>query len=266
MDNKIKNSLGAIGVIAIAILAYAGFIYARAYSESIQPSSFRNFAVSGEGKVTTIPDIAKFSFSVITQGGKDIVAAQDENTKKVNAIIGFIKAKGVDAKDIMTQQFSIDPRYQYYDCSRIMTQSSGTAPRPCPPPDIVGYTVTQTAMVTVRDFAKIGDILSGASQQGANSISQLSFTIDDPIKSEKEARQKAIEQAQDKARAVAQTGNFSIGKLLSIEESGYMPTPMYGIGGMAKMSFADSAAPVAPSVEPGSQEIKVSVTLRYEIK
>lgn len=267
MDTKIKNSLGAIGILAIAILAYAGFIYARAYSQSIEPASFRSFAVSGEGKVSTIPDIAQFTFGVVTQGGKDIAGAQKQNTEKMNAIIEFIKSQGVDTKDIKTEQFSIDPRYQYYDCSQRVALISSVEPRPCPPPDIVGYTVTQNASVKVRDFAKIGDIMGSLSQKGANTVSQLSFTIDDPVKVETEAREKAIKQAQEKAEVIAKTGDFRIGKLLSIEENGgAIPYYQYGIGGASMKAMAPEAAPVAPTIEPGSQEVKISVSLRYEIR
>ena len=268
MDTRIKNSLGAIGVLAIAIVTYSGLIYARAYSESIQPSSFRSFAVSGEGKVTTTPDIAQFTFGVITQGGKDVADEQKQNTEKMNALIAFIKSQGVDVQDIKTENFSIDPRYQYYDCSsRIYSPVSSTAPQPCPPPDIVGYTVNQTTSVKIRDFAKIGDIMGPLSQKGANSVSQLSFTLDDPAKAESEARDKAIKQAQEKASAVAKSGNFSIGKLLSIDEN-ETPTPYYGygIGGDSIMAKSLAAAPVAPTIEPGSKEVKITVSLRYEIR
>lgn len=268
MDTKIKNSLGAIGIIAIAILAYAGFIYARAYAQSIQPTSFRSFAVSGEGKVTAIPDIAQFNFGVVTQGGKNITEAQKQNTEKMNAIIEFIKSQGVEAKDIKTEQFSIEPRYQYYDCSTRSYMPATMEARPCPPPDIVGYTVTQSALVKVRDFSKIGDIMGALTQKGANSVSQLSFTIDDKVKIETEAREAAIKQAQEKAEAIAKSGDFRIGKLLSIDESGgAIPYYAYGRGAdmMKSVSF-EAAAPVAPSIEPGSQEVQINVSLRYEIR
>ncbi len=266
MDIRIKNSLGAIGIIAIATVAYAGLIYARAYSQSIEPASFRSFAVSGEGKVTAVPDIAQFTFGVVTQGGKDIATGQKTTTNKMNALIDFIKSQGVDAKDIKTEQFSIDPRYQYYDCSQRMV-SSVSAPTPCPPPDIVGYTITQSASVKIRDFAKIGDIMGALSGKGANSVSQLTFTLDDPIKAEMEARDKAIAQAKEKADAIAKAGNFSIGKLLSIEE-GATPTPYYGygMGGDSMKTMSLAAAPVNPTIEAGSQDVKVTISLRYEIQ
>lgn len=268
MNVRIKNGLGIIGILAIAAIAYAGIIYARAFSDSIQPSSFRSFAVTGEGKVTTIPDIGQFTFGVITQGGKNLADAQKQNTEKMNALLGFIKTQGVDAKDIKTEQFSIDPRYQYYDCSQRVIASPGSMVKPCPPPDIVGYTVNQSASVKIRDFTKIGDIMGPLSQKGANSVSQLSFTIDDPIKSETEARAKAIAQAQDKAQAIAKSGDFTIGKLLSIDENtGPTPYYAYGVGGNGiKTMSLEATAPVAPTIEPGSQEVKITVSLRYEIR
>lgn len=266
MNTKIKNSLGMIGVIAIAILAYAGFIYARAYAQSIQPSSFRSFSASGEGTVTVIPDIARFSFGVVTQGGKNIAELQKQNIERMNAIIGFIKEQGIDAKDIKTEQFGIEPRYQYYDCTQRVALIGGAEPRPCPPPDIVGYTITQNASVKIRNFDKIGDIMGALTQKGANTVSQLTFAVDDPAKSEMEAREKAIKQAQEKAEAVAKAGGFRIGKLLAIDENGG-PIPLYrdGMGGFAK-TMALEAAPVVPAIEPGSQEVKITVSLRYEIR
>lgn len=267
MDKNIKTGVWIVGAMAVAVLAYAGAIYARAYSQSIEPSSFRSFSVSGEGKVTAIPDVAEFSFGVITQGGRDIADAQKQNTDKMNALVGFIKSQGVASEDIKTQQFSIEPRYQYYDCSQRMILSSGTGPTPCPPPDIVGYTVTQSALVKVRDFNKIGGIMGELSQKGANSVSQLSFTIDDKTRIENDAREEAIEQAKEKARMIAKTGGFRIGKLLSIDESGYQPIPYYrdAVGGYAK-TMSPEMAPVAPTIEPGSQDVTISVMLRYEIR
>ena len=267
MNAFIKNGAWTMGAIAMAIIAYSGMVYARAYSESIQPSSFRSFSVSGEGKVTAIPDVAEFSFGVITQGGKNIAEAQKQNTGKMNTLVDFIKSQGVKDEDIKTQQFSIEPRYQYYDCSSRMILSSAVAPTPCPPPDIVGYTITQSALVKVRDFDKIGAIMGELSQKGANSVSQLSFTIDDKTRIESEAREEAIKQAQDKARSIATTGDFKIGKLLSITENFYQPVPMYrdAVGGYGK-AVSMEAAPVAPSIEPGSQEVSITVYLNYEIR
>jgi hypothetical protein len=264
--DKAKEVMYVAVIIALLGGVYAAVSFVSTYSKSIQPSSFRSFSVSGEGKVTAIPDVAQFSFSVITEGGKDIAKIQKENTDKVNGAIAFVKSKNVDDKDIKTQNYSLDPHYQYYDCGRVYSNDTGKV-IPCPPPAIVGYTINQSVSVKVRDFSKIGDILSGVIQNGANSVSQLSFTIDNSDSIKNQARTEAIEKAKVNAESIAKAGGFGLGRLLSIEEGGYNPQPMYsyakgmGIGG--EMS-ADSR--IAPSIEPGSQETIINVILRYEIK
>lgn len=227
---------------------------ADSYANRVDPVSFRSFAVSGEGKSVAVPDIAEFSFSVITEGGKDIAALQSENTNKMNSSIAFLKQNGIDEKDIKTQNYNLSPRYEYRSCTTGI----------CPPPQIVGYSINQSVVVKVRDFSKIGELLSGIVKNGANSVSDLRFTLDDPTSVESEARAEAIEKARVKAEAVAKAGGFSLGRLLSIEETpGYYPlysSVGFGRGGDAMMEKS------APAIEPGSQETSVTVTLRYEIR
>lgn len=258
MDSKIKNYLGIALIIAVFVFAFGYLNYVNSYSKSIQPSSFRSFSVTGEGKVVAIPDVAQFTFSVIAQGGKDIAVLQKDNTEKINKAIAFLKAQSIEAKDIKTTNYNLEPRYQYYKCD-----NPGSSVEPCPPADIVGYTITQTVSVKIRDFNKIGDVLAGVIDNGANSVSELSFTIDDRTAVENQAKVEAIQKAKAEAEIVAKAGGFSVGRLLSVEE-GYTPYSAYGLGGGDSLKVSSSAA--VPTVEPGSQEITVDVILRYEIE
>lgn len=241
---------------AALLLAYAGIHYADAYSKSIQPSSFRSFSVSADGKAVAVPDVAQFSFSVFTQGGKTIATIVKENTDKMNRAIAFVKESGVDDKDVKTAQYSLTPRYQYSSCPR----DGGT----CPPATIIGYEVRQTVQVKVRNFEKVGDILAGVVQNGANEVSGLQFTLDDPTSVQDAARTEAITKAKVKALAVAKAGGFSLGRLLNISE-GYAPRPYYADTMMKSYGMGGVAA-AAPTIAPGSEETSVSVTLQYEIK
>ncbi len=90
-------------VIGVLAIGYAAYSFSDAYSKSIQPSSFRSFSASGEGKIVAVPDVAQFTFSVVSEGGKDLGALQKSNVEKTNKIIDFMKSKGVDSKDIKTQ-------------------------------------------------------------------------------------------------------------------------------------------------------------------
>ena len=212
----------------------------------------RTFFASGNGEVIAIPDVAQMTVSVVTQGGKNIVSIQSQNTAKANAIIDFLKSQGVESKDIQTQAYNLEPRYTYYNCS-----SGSTS---CPPPTISGYTITQSTQIKIRDFTKIGSIVSGVMQNGANSISQLSFTVDNPSKYEDQARSEAISKAEARAQAIASESGFKLGKLVSVDitvNNQPMPVPFYGTGSL------NSA--VSPNIEPGSQKVSVTATLKYEI-
>jgi len=258
-NEKIKNYLWVSLAISALVVAVSVWSYTQSFSDSIEPSSFRSFSVSAEGKSVAIPDVAKFSFSVITEGGKDIASLQKQNIEKVNKAIDFLKSEGVDSKDIKTSNYNLNPRYQYSSCPR----DGGV----CPPAEIVGYTITQSVDVKIRDFSKIGAALSGVVDSGANNVSQFVFTLDNPEDARAQARVDAITKAKEKAKEIADEGGFAIGRLISIDESNNLPQPYYYDNLMKATGGVTREASVpAPTVEAGSQDIIVNVTLRYEIK
>ena len=257
MDKPLITLLAVIGIViavAYAALVGVGYRFADLYQQSVHKDS--TFSVNGEGKVTATPDVAEFSFSIINQGGTNIGQTQQANTTAMNDALSFLKSDGVDAKDITTTAYSIDPRYQYYDC-----QAGGI----CPPATITGYTVTQTASVKIRDFSKIGEILSGIVQKGANSVTQLTFTIDNPQKLQEQARDEAITQARAQAQDLARAAGVTLGPLVNIQETSPQPiTPIYNMAAAAPKALGGSAP--TPTVEAGSQNITEDVTLTYQIQ
>ncbi|MBU4512820.1 SIMPL domain-containing protein, partial [Patescibacteria group bacterium] len=138
--------------------------------------------ISGEGKVTAIPDIATFSIGVISED-KEVMPAQTENTEKMNAIIDELKKLGVEAEDMKTTQYNIRPAYDW-------TSSRGQVLR--------GYQVSQTVTVKIRDLDKVGEIIGKAGTLGANDVSGLTFTIDEPEKLRQQAREEALLAAKKK--------------------------------------------------------------------
>lgn len=253
MNNTIKNYAGLALTLALIVVSYAFFQFAHSYGRS---QEIETFSVSAESKVTAIPDIAQFSFGVLTEGGTNVGSLQQDNTKKANAIIDFVKSKGIEAKDIKTENYSITPRYTYSNCieGRIL----------CPPPEITGYSISQSVSVKIRDFSKISDLLGGVVERGANSVSQISFTTDDPTSLKQKAREEAIAKAKEQAKSIAKAAGFRLGRLVNVGEGNMgFPTPMpYGIGG----TVAEDKAVPGPTIEPGSQEVSIQVTLTYEIK
>ena len=246
MNEKIKNALGIALILGTLAVAYVGINFAMSY----QPYPGATFSVSGEGEVVAIPDVGRFTFSVLSEG-PELKKLQSGNTEKSNTIISFLKTQGVEEKDIKSESYNISPTYQYYECNLYGV---------CPQAQISGYRVEHSVSVTVRNLENAGTLLSGVVENGANTASNLNFEVDDLEKVRDEARATAIANAIEKAGAMAKAGGFKIGKMVSI----YEETPYdYGYGGgemLAKEAFP------APTLEPGSQKVTVRINISYEIK
>lgn len=254
MQFAVRGALILVLLTAVyGILSFTG-----SYARAIDPSSVRSFNVSGQGEVVASPDVAIFTFGILTEGGVDIAGLQDKNSESSNAAIAYLKEQGIEEKDIKTQYFNISPRYEYTNCF------NGEG-RTCPPPKIVGYTIRQDVQVKVRDLSTAGELISGVVQKGANTVSQLSFSIDDPTSFEQEAREKAFTEAEAKAKALAKAGGFKLGKLLAVSE-GYNNGNQYRSFELSADSAYGVGGAVAPKIEAGSQEIRISVNVQYEIR
>lgn len=256
MNEKIKDLLGVLGIVFLATLSVTAFLFVRFVGRTSSTAT-PSFTVSAEGKVVAIPDVAEFIFGVVTEGNLNLGELQEENTEKINGAIDFLKENGVEEKDIKTQDYYVSPRYTY--CTYGFTEN-------CPPAEITGYTITQSVEVKVRELPKAGELLGGIVEHGANSVSQLSFKVDDTDELEAEAREQAMQKARDKAKDIAKAGDFRLGRLLSVSESFNSPIqPIYYDGrGGGEVGYSIEEA--SPSIEPGSQEVVINVTLEYQIK
>ena len=209
----------------------------------------RSIVVSAEGKAVVAPDIAKISFSVVTEG-KDPAKLQTENTKKMNDAIAYLKSQGIDAKDIKTSQYNLSPRYDY-------RTSVGT-------PMLTGYVLNQSVLVKVRALEKAGEVLAGLIPLGVNDISSLQFDIDDPEAFIREARSQAFEKARVKAKTMAKENGVRLGKVITFSESqGGYPRPYYDL---KEASIAGGSLPPVPTLEAGTQEVTVQVSATYELR
>ncbi|MDB5204808.1 MAG: hypothetical protein JWP09_836 [Candidatus Taylorbacteria bacterium] len=214
--------------------------------------------VQGKGEVFAVPDIATFSFG-ITETGKDVGEANNKASTKNNAAIKYLKDAGIAEKDIQTTGYSANPQY---DNTQVMCVKY-----PCPTqtPKIIGYEVTESVAVKVRNTDKAGDILSGVGSLGVTNISGLTFTIDDEDSIRAEARSKAIADAREKADVLAKELGVRIDKVSSFsEDGGGVAYPVFAMQSKA-MDMAGNAA-VAPEIAKGQNKITVGVNVTYRIK
>lgn len=232
----------------VAVLIGGGFyVYGKNMERQTPVESPFIISVSADAKVSAPPDIASLSFGVTSGRQTTAKAATQLIAKNMTAILAAVKEQGVEEKDIATESFYLNPVYDY-------TQN-GQIPR--------GFEATQSLRVKVRNLDSIGDVLTAATNAGANQAGGVSLSVDNPDSLKIEARAMAIEKAQVKAKALAKDLGMSLGKMTGFSEDGMyaVRAPMMydkGIGGaMAENSLV---LPV------GEQDITANVTLMYELR
>ena len=251
VKEKIKFGLAAVVVLAIAYAAYQ-------YGQSVNDAySTRTFTVEGRAKIETANDLATFTATVLTEGDMNQAEVQGKNTEAMNRVVSYLESKGVAKEDIKTENYNLSPRYSTPNCFGGRCEES----------KIIGYTATQNVKVKVRDAGLAGELVAGVVQNGATSVSQVSFEVDDDQGPVKQARIDALRDAQEQAENLAEAGKFRLGKMVTFYEQGGQIEP-YAMGGVAMdtMSMEKANALPVPSLQPGSTNGEVRVTVTYEIR
>jgi uncharacterized protein YggE len=210
------------------------------------------FSVAGSGIVYAKADIANINVGLKTGAKKTAAEATKESTNKMNNIIAELKKLQIDEKDIKTSDYALNPIYNY-------TQDRGQV--------LDGYEVSQTVNVKIRDLNKIGDVIAKTTEQGANQIGNIDFTIDDEFALKNQARELAISKAKEKATLIAAQSGMRLGSIKNVAENNdAIAYPMYSNAKMDLSAVGGKEALDAPTIQTGQNEIKVDVTLTYEIK
>jgi len=204
--------------------------------------------VTGEGKVTFVPDTAVLVLGVESQA-TTVSAAQRQAQESMDAIVKALKSNGVADKDIQTQRFSITPVVRYIDKENRQ--------------EIIGYRVSNIVTAKIRRVNDTGPVIDAVAQAGGDQtrIDSISFTVDDPSALQEQAQTLALKDAKARANAVADTLGVRLGKLTyaQLNASASSPAPIF---------YAKSAAEASPTtpISPGEITIQASATTAWGIE
>lgn len=232
----------ALPILSIAALAAAG----PAAAQPPMREPMRTLSVAGSGEASAAPDQATLTIGVEAEG-KTAAEAVRLMTQRMSATLQRLKSGGVAERDVQTADLSVSPRYNY--------EGRQT-------PQVIGYTATNTVSVRVRDLGKAGALIDSAVQDGANTLSGLSFGFADAKPLENKARAAAVADARSKAETLAKAAGVSLGPILRIQDGfAASPEPMP----MMRMSATAAEAKAVP-IAAGESTISATVTLVYEIR
>jgi uncharacterized protein YggE len=240
--------------------------------------------VNGRGEASGAPDLATVNLGV--EALADTAAeARADAAVAIDGAIAVLRASGVADADIQTRFFNISPRYTTVEVTKCLDDveepvaSASSAPSSAeamvrqekPGSEcsvayerkLIGYQVTNTLSVKVRDLDSVGEIIDGVTESAGDltRVDGISFAIEDSAELQDEARVAAITDLQEKARQVAALAGVELGRLVYISESGgAVPVPF---ARFESDSFAGAAQ--ATSFQAGELDVVVSVQGVFEI-
>ena len=208
-------------------------------------SQQRSISVTGTGTAGAAPDMATIRLGVDATN-KSASMAAEENSTKMNKVVSAVRDMGIPEKDIQTVDYRIF-------ADRIYEEGK--------PTNAVEYRVTNQIQVTVRDLSIMGDLLGNVITADVNNLGGISFGITDPDALERDAREKAMTDAKDRAQQLADGLGVELGAPILISEYSTGGSPSRAAAGvMMEKSFA------APPISGGELDVNVQVSVSFAIK
>ena len=250
-ENEVDRSLGSQVSSSVASAATSRIPSEGGMSEPqhqmFSDGSQGGISVSGSGSISVEPDLAILNIGVEAIG-KTVSSARSEAASAMDSVVSSLKKEGILTKDIQTQQLTIYPRYDYQTNKQVL----------------IGYSVTNTARVKVRDLSKVGKIVDSAAASGGDyvRINGISFNVEDTDQYMESLRKQAVQKAQIKAEEYADSAGVKLGSLRSLTEVGaqspHMPSAMDNQ--MRAMSV-----PMESPISGGELQITVTVFTVFNI-
>ena len=206
--------------------------------------------VNGIGRVTVTPDLGLLDLGVEARA-TTVAEARDQAASAMTSIMDVLAGAGIEERDIRTQFFNIQPEYVWNETERQQ--------------EIVGYRVTNTVNVKVRDLEAMGALIDQVSTAGGDltRINSIRFTVEDTEQFATQAREAAVKQAMEKAQQFAQLTGTTLGKLVYIAEVGANVPVVRDFAFEERVATA-SAAPPTP-ISQGEMDITVTVQAVFAI-
>lgn len=149
--------------------------------------------VSAEGKFESAPDTALIQFNISAQADNAKVA-YEQAAKEAETARQVLRANGIDPKAAEIGFFSLNPQYDWKN----------------PKHKVIGYQVTSSVSLKLKDFSKIGPITQQLADADVSGSQSLNYTLDNVD----EAKSKAVADAYRRARASAQSLAVAAGRTL----------------------------------------------------
>jgi uncharacterized protein len=209
--------------------------------------------VSATGSLAFAPDQVFVTFGMDT-AARSLADAQRQNNAVMTRVMDRLRDQNIEKERIQTSSFTVSPQY------KPPPKRSGDAPPA--PPEIIGYLMSNTVMVDVRNPEKVGRVIEDVLAAGVNHFQGLHWALRDEQPARLNALKSAAAKAHEKAAALSETLSVKLVRVLSVNEGGHVVRP---VPHMARSVMAMDTGGGEPPISPGEIKVEATVTLVYEI-
>jgi len=207
--------------------------------DSLQHNELYVLKVTGEGSISVAPDRAVVTLGAITEN-QNLQVAQSQNTRIISNVIDSLLQLGIPKDNIKTAEYRIDIQYDYQEGKQIFR----------------GYRVTHLLQITIDQIELTGRVVDTAVNNGANSVSNIQFTLKNPEIYYNQALSLAVKDSVLKAMTIAKTLGVRLNKIpIQVQEISPVPEPV-------PFETTLYAKRADTPIQPG--ELKVSATVRAD--
>jgi uncharacterized protein YggE len=230
----IRIAIAALLVLLVGALAGVGRPEA---AGGASDNAQKGITVTGTGHAQAVPDEADFTLGIATKG-QTARQALTENSAQMRELIAALKAAGVSAGDIKTQDVSVGPNYD-----------GSSTPE--------GFSARNSVSVHIRDLNRAGAVLDAASRAGANDVYGPTLSRSNREGFEAKALKDAVANARSRAKALAEAAGVPLGEVRAISEAQPVGGPVWGM--------AEAARDAKVPIEAGTEDVTAVVTMTFAI-
>ena len=199
--------------------------------------------VQGNAQVTADPDMVTVTANASATAGT-VGAAQEQVAAVIEKATAKLLELGVLESDIITENYSCYPQYNY---------DTNT---------IIGYEASHALAITCRDVDMLDSVLGALTDNGFSQIYNVTYDVSMRSELYQQALDMAIARAEQKAVRMAQTSGLVITSIDSLSENGGYNE------GWGTNVFMDGAmlrsASGSTGIRSGSVSVEAGVTVVYQ--
>lgn len=244
-------------VLAVTAIAVAGLFLPGCAEEQSGNSNDGDqvIQVYGEAEVKAEPDLAKISLEVETHS-RSADEAVAENAELANEVREALLDFGLSEDEVRTGSYRLRSRRE-----RTREIEEPARPEPDTGEELIYYHASNEIMVITSDLEQVGEIIDTTVRAGVNKVNYLNFDLEDPQQLKMQALEKAVEQASQKAEAIANSAGKSLTGIYSIKEERTDYTPFRVAEEVAEEALDADVAPTP--IEPEEVEVRAAVTAKF---